>query len=103
MDAPLIRSALPSDEAAWRRLWNGYRQEVGAGASDDITHRTWNRILNPDSAIMCIVAEVDGQVYGFTHFVVHEHTRAVQPVCCIQDLYVVPPARGRGIGSALIE
>ena len=72
-------------------------------ADKDVTRRTWTRILDPDSAIMCIVAEVDGHVYGFAHCVVHEHTLERQAVCCLQDLYVVPPARGRGIASALIE
>ncbi len=103
MDAPFIRSALPSDEPAWRQLWNAYRREAAPGAAEDTTRRTWTRILDPDSAIMCLVAEVEGQVYGFAHCVVHEDTREIQAVCCIQDLYVVPSARGRGIGTALIE
>jgi GNAT superfamily N-acetyltransferase len=103
MAAPLIRSAQPSDETAWRRLWNAYRQEVGALAGEEMARRTWTRILDPDSAIMCIVAEVDGQIYGLAHFVVHEDTREMQAVCCVQDLYVVTSARARGIGSALID
>jgi GNAT superfamily N-acetyltransferase len=103
MDAPLIHAAQPSDEAAWRRLWKASCQEAGAGAGEDIARRTWTRILDPDSAIMCIVAEVDSQIYGFAHFVVHEDTRELQAVCCIQDLYVAAAARGRGIGSALID
>jgi len=72
-------------------------------AGQDVTRRTWTRILDPDSAIMCIVAEFEGQVYGLAHCVVHEHTLERQAVCCLQDLYVVPSARGRGIASALIE
>lgn len=103
MDAPIIRSALPADEAAWLKLWRGYCQDVGAGIGEGVTRRTWTRILDPDSAIMCIVAEVEGQVYGFAHCVVHEHTRETQPVCCLEDLYVVRSARGHGIGKALIE
>jgi GNAT superfamily N-acetyltransferase len=103
MAAPTIRSALPSDEAAWRKLWRGYCEFYDASVGDEVTSRTWQRILDPDSAVMCIVAEVDGQVYGFANCVVHENTWETQPVCYLEDLFVTPSARGRGIGGALIE
>jgi GNAT superfamily N-acetyltransferase len=103
MDAPTIRAALPADEAAWRKMWRGYCDFYNASVSDAVTDRTWKRILDPDSAIMCIVAEVDGQVYGFANCVVHENTWETQPVCYLEDLYVLPAARGHGVGKALIE
>jgi GNAT superfamily N-acetyltransferase len=103
MSAVLIRAALPADEPTWRRLWRGYCDFYEAQLSDEVTRRTWKRILDPDSAVMCLVAEVEGQVYGFAHCVVHENTWETQPVCYLEDLYVVPSARGRGIGKALIE
>lgn len=103
MTSVLIRSALPSDEASWRALWRGYCHFYGTALPDEVTDRTWARILDPDSAIMCIVAEVDGQVYGFANCVMHEATWETQPVCYLEDLYVLPSARSRGIGGALIE
>jgi GNAT superfamily N-acetyltransferase len=99
----VIRAALPGDQAAWRKLWHGYCDFYGASIADAVTERTWKRILDPDSAIMCIVAEVDGQVYGFANCVVHENTWEIQPVCYLEDLFVIPAARGRGIGKALID
>src|SRR3569832_1328537 len=103
MSAPTIRSALPSDEAAWRRLWRGYLDSYASTIPDEVTNRTWKRILDPDSAVMCVVAEVDGQVYGFANCVVHENTWETQPVCYLEDLYVLPSARDHGIGKALME
>ena len=103
MDAPTIRSALPGDEASWRQLWRGYCDFYGASVPEQVTDRTWKRILDPDSQIMCIVAEVDGQVYGFANCVVHENTFETQAVCYLEDLFVLPSARGHGIGRALIE
>ncbi len=103
METPTIRAALPADEADWRRLWHGYCGFYAATIRKQVTDRTWQRILDPDSAIMCIVAEVDGKVYGFANCVVHENTWEIQPVCYLEDLYVLPSARGHGIGKALIE
>ena len=103
MPATLIRAALPADEAAWRELWRGYNEFYEARLAPEVTDRTWQRILDPDSAVMCIVAEVDGKVCGFANCVVHENTCETQPVCYLEDLFVPAPARGRGIGKALIE
>jgi len=103
MTAPVIRAALPSDEPVWRQLWRGYCDFYSASVSDEVTSRTWKRILDPDSAVMCVVAEVDGQVRGFANCVVHEATWETQPICYLEDLYVAPGARGHGVGAALIE
>jgi len=103
MSSVLIRAVLPTDEAAWRQLWHGYCNFYEARLSDEVTLRTWKRILDPDSAIMCIVAEVDGQVYGFANCVVHENTWEIQPVCYLEDLFVAASARGHGVGRALLE
>ena len=103
MTAATIRSALPSDEADWRSLWSAYCEFYSVTVLPEVTDRTWKRILDPDSAVMCIVAELDGKVYGFANCVVHENTWETQPVCYLEDLFVLPSARGRGLGKALIE
>ena len=98
-----IRSLLPNDEPTWRRLWRGYCDFYDAKVPDAVTQRTWKRILDPDSAVMCIVAEQDGRVVGFAHCVVHENTWETQPVCYLEDLFVDPEHRGQGVGRALLE
>jgi GNAT superfamily N-acetyltransferase len=98
-----IRSVLPNDQPAWQRLWHGYCEFYGASLRDEVTQHTWKRILDPDSAIMCVLAESEGRVVGFAHCVVHENTWEIQPVCYLEDLYVDPAVRGQGIGSALLE
>lgn len=103
MAVTTVRSALPSDETAWRDLWRGYCDFYKASVPESVTSRTWKRILDPDSAIMCIVAEVDGKVYGFANCVVHENTWEALPVCYLEDFFVLPSARGHGVGRALLE
>jgi GNAT superfamily N-acetyltransferase len=99
----VIRAALPSDEPAWRQLWAAYCAFYGIGLPEDVTHRTWARILDPDAQVMCVVAEVDGMIYGFANCVVHENTWETQAICYLEDLFVTPSARGHGLGRALIE
>ena len=99
----IIRAALPSDETVWRELWRGYCNFYRVQMPEEVTSRTWKRILDPDSQIMCLVAEVEGQVYGFANCVVHENTWETQAVCYLEDLFVTPAARGRGIARSLLE
>ena len=101
--AASIREARPGDEAAWRRLWAGYLAFYEASVEPAITARIWARILDPAAPVLGRIAEVDGQVAGFSVSVLHEGTWAAAPVCYLEDLFVDPAARGRGAGRALIE
>jgi GNAT superfamily N-acetyltransferase len=99
-----IRKIEARDEAAWRRLWDGYCAFYGASVSADVTAQTWRRILDPASFIHAIVA-TDGQdkPIAFAHYVVHENTWELLPVCYLEDLFVDPAVRGQGAGRQLID
>jgi GNAT superfamily N-acetyltransferase len=99
----VIREAGPADEAAWRTLWAGYNAFYEASVPPDVTDHTWRRMLDPGSPLMGRVAEIDGQCLGFALCVLHEGTWVASPVCYLEDLFVDPACRGRGIGRKLIE
>jgi GNAT superfamily N-acetyltransferase len=102
--APItVRPILPSDQQAWLRLWQAYLDFYEVDLPQATTQRTWSRILDPDSAILCMVAELDGLVVGFANCVVHENTWETQPLCYLEDLFVDAQARGHGVGKALLE
>jgi GNAT superfamily N-acetyltransferase len=103
MFAPTIRRALPSDESAWRELWQGYCDFYGSTVSEEVTAHTWARILDASSSVHCVVAEQAGRVIGMANYVVHENTFELQPVCYLEDLFVSPSARGTGAGKALLQ
>ena len=50
-----------------------------------------------------VVAEADGHVIGFAHCVLHRGTWSIGDFCYLEDLFVAPEARGRGVARALIE
>ena len=98
-----IRDAAASDEAAWRRLWDGYLVFYGASLDERVTAETWRRILDPASPLIGRVASRAGAVEGFTVSVIHAGTWTSAPVCYLEDLFVDPAARGYGVGQALIQ
>ena len=104
-DAPIaIRKIEARDQAAWRRLWDGYCRFYEVTLSLDVTERTWQRILDPASAVHAIVATDEaGTVIGMANYIIHENTWETTPVCYLEDLFVDPAVRARGAGQALID
>ena len=105
MPAPalVIRDPKPGDEAAWRRLWAGYVAFYKSEVSEAVTAATWQRLFMPGSGIVGRMAEWEGAVSGFTISIVHPRSWALAPICYLEDLFVEPELRGRGLGRALIE
>ncbi|AQZ49398.1 GNAT family N-acetyltransferase [Martelella mediterranea] len=103
MTAPVIRDAGPADRDDWLRLWQGYLEFYGTALDDAVTAMTWNRIIDPVSAVFTRLALVDDTVAGFATCILHPRTWAVEPACYLEDLFVDPARRGSGIGRALID
>jgi GNAT superfamily N-acetyltransferase len=99
----LIRDPLPADETAWRELWSQYNAFYEASIAEIVTARTWQRMLDPASTIFGRLAVADSQVVGFSVSLLHESTWTIGPVCYLEDLFVAPKFRGRGIGRLLIQ
>ncbi len=100
---PFIRDPAPADEMAWRELWSQYNAFYQVSIPETVTARTWQRILEPASSSMFgRLAVAEGEVAGFSVSVLHDSTWTIAPVCYLEDLFVAPKFRGRGIGRALI-
>ena len=98
-----VRALLPSDRSAWDPLWQGYLKFYKTELSDEQSELTWQRLLDPNFNLHCLVAEVDGVVQGITHYSFQNSTWAPKNYCYLEDLYVEPTFRGGGIGRLLID
>ncbi len=97
-----VRPAGPSDFDAVSALL----AELGRPALSDETrataHGVYGRHLaRPDTA--SLVAELEGATVGFLSLEFRERLNRTQSQAWIPDLIVSPPARGRGVGRALLE
>lgn len=60
-------------------------------------------LFGPRPAAEAIVAELDGQPVGFALFFQSFSTFLARPGLYLEDLFVRPAHRGRGVGRALFE
>lgn len=99
-----IRDPLPQDEAAWRRLWQGYLTFYRTELAEEVTADTWRRLFDPASRLAMRVAVSDrDELAGFAIFHHHESTWSLTADCYLEDLFVDQTLRGQGVGHALIE
>ena len=59
--------------------------------------------FGPNPYYSCLIAEHDGQPAGFALFFFNYSTWMGRPGIYLEDLFVLPEFRGRGIGKALLQ
>jgi GNAT superfamily N-acetyltransferase len=97
-----VRAIRRADREQWAPLWRGYLTFYRAAASEEVANATWARIFDPLEPVHAVVAERDGELIGFSHYLFQRSTWFLNPQCYLQDLYVGEDKRGRGVGRALI-
>lgn len=99
-----IRALRAGDESEWRDLWTAYLEFYETSVPDEIYQTTFSRLMGNDPQdFSCLVAEQDGKLVGFTHYLFHRHAWKADNVCYLQDLFATPETRGTGVGRSLIE
>ena len=98
-----IRIAGPEDVAALYRL--KWQMALAEGAAHTLRAREtdWQRdMFGPHPRFLGLVAEQDGGPIGMANLVERYHPAWVGPLFALDDLFVTPPNRGRGVGRALL-
>ena len=103
MSSPIIRRFAPNDRGRWQTLWQGYNAFYKRGVEDRVTERLWSRLIGGGGEPFGFAAEIDGTVAGLVHYFFVFSTSDWNRRCYMQDLFVDPNIRGRGIDRALIE
>ena len=98
-----IRAALAADKQRWFILWQGYLNFYKTELSTEQSELTWQRILDPEFNMKCAVVVDDGIIVGFTTYSLQNSTWSEGGHCYLEDLFVDPAMRGKGVGRALIE
>ncbi|MYA90179.1 MAG: GNAT family N-acetyltransferase [Boseongicola sp. SB0662_bin_57] len=98
-----IRAVLEQDRPGWCKLFAGYGRFYDQQVSEEVLDRVWGWLMDGDHPTSGLVAVRDGQIVGIAHFRPYCRTLTGGSACFLDDLFVAPAERGRGVGRQLIE
>lgn len=98
-----IRPLRPDERAGWEPLWQGYLAFYKTSLTSDVTDATWARLHDPSEPMHALGACSGQDLVGIVHYIFHRSTWTSGDYCYLQDLFTAEPARGQGVGRALIE
>ncbi|MGT2426756.1 N-acetyltransferase family protein [Amnibacterium kyonggiense] len=87
---------------AWYGLFAEYAAGAGVEVADEQVMRVWTAI-QASGAHAAVAHDESGSAVGFVHATPFERLLQGDGGFQIEDLFVAPAQRGRGVGTALVE
>jgi GNAT superfamily N-acetyltransferase len=100
-----VRRLQAKDKAAWLPLFKGYITFYKSTIADDVIEETWQRLLSGKEGFHIGLVAVDAtdSLVGLAHVLFHRSTWSKTWYCYLEDLFVKPDIRAKGVGRALID
>jgi GNAT superfamily N-acetyltransferase len=100
-----IRPLRASDKPEWLTLFKGYITFYKSTVADDVIEETFQRLLSGDEHVHRGLVAVDehDRPIGLAHILFHRSTWSKTWYCYLEDLFVRPDIRAKGVGEALIK
>lgn len=100
-----VRLLEARDKPQWLALFKGYIEFYKASLPDEVMELTWQRLMagEADFHFALVATDEDDVPVGIAHALLHRSTWSPTWYCYLEDLFVAPSARRKGIGRALIE
>jgi GNAT superfamily N-acetyltransferase len=100
-----IRPLANGDREAWEKLFRGYIAFYKSNVADDVIEETFRRLLAGEEHFHkgLVAVEDSGTPIGLAHYMFHRSTWSKTWYCYLEDLFVEPSRRAKGVGRLLIE
>jgi ribosomal protein S18 acetylase RimI-like enzyme len=98
-----IRKVTQNDFEAWVKLYHGYADFYQVPMNDEILNNVWTWIFDSSTSFYCLVAELDTKLVGFMHYRAMPSPLRGKMLGFLDDLYVMPEARGTGVVDKLFD
>jgi ribosomal protein S18 acetylase RimI-like enzyme len=95
-----IRPLLFNDFPQWLPLWVENNQGEN---NKDVTTQTWQRMCEDAQPVHGLGAFEKDKLVGILHYILHPTTGSLAQACYMQDLFVPPKQRGKGIAKELLK
>lgn len=101
----VVRDAEEKDRNAFLAMWADFVSLApGEPGNHTMGELNWSRAMDSAHTIRCIVAvDPADEPVGFTLYSALPFTWSTGEVCYLQDIYVKPESRGKGVAQSMIE
>lgn len=99
----VLRALAPDDEADWVALFSGYASFYATAPSATALRTTWAWLMAADGPLTGVVAADANGLLGLAHYRSVPESLQGHHSCFLDDLFVHPQQRRRGIGEALLR
>lgn len=104
MNGYLIRAVRSSDRPQWDLLYAGYARFYGVDQTQAMRDLVWSWLHDDRAETSGLVAESsDGRLIGLAHYRPFARPLSATTGCFLDDLFVLPAARGMRVADALID
>jgi GNAT superfamily N-acetyltransferase len=103
MSAVRVRPAQPADAAMLADMANDLNAHVGIHNRPFTPDKIRTDAFGLEPAFTALVAELDDAVVGYAFFVLGYNTDVAARSMWLHDIFVMPVARRRGVGNALMS
>jgi len=101
--AETVREASISDVDQLAPLFDGYRQFYGRSPDLAIARKFLAERLSRNQSRVLLAQAADGAAIGFVQLFPSFSSVRAAPIYILNDLFVAPAARGRGVGRLLMK
>ena len=100
-----VRRLAEKDKEAWLPLFKGYIAFYKTTVPDEVIEQTWQRLMagQPDFHMGLVAVDAADNPVGIAHVLFHRSTWSPTHYCYLEDLFVDPEQRLKGVGRALID
>ena len=99
----IVRPVQQADSLQWRNLYRGYASFYNQPMTDAILDETWSWLTDASHPLDGLVAVVDSKLAGLAHIRSQPKPLLGRNAGFLDDLFVEPAQRGRGVGRLLLE
>lgn len=93
-----------TDKAEWRVLFDGYADFYNAAMNDEIADRVWTWLMRPSHVLEGLITrDSTGLAVGLAHIRACPRTLGGCEIGFLDDLFILPQARGGGAADALFS
>jgi GNAT superfamily N-acetyltransferase len=99
-----VARAEANEKDQWIRLWRLWQRHMSGAVPDEVTERTWQMALDPQSSLLILLAySAAAEAIGFATVSFAPFAWTGSDIAFLQDLFVMDRNRGEGAGEALLN